>query len=52
MAKRKGRHREVMFEGSVEQTHEPMCKHRIKRHTVPDELAADNEVHIHQGHSL
>jgi len=36
----------------VEQTHEPMYKKPDLRHTVPDELAIDNEVHIHQGHWL
>jgi len=45
-----GRHREVGSEGSVEQRRGPMNKNRMKRPTVPDELASDSEAHIHQGH--
>jgi hypothetical protein len=45
-----GRYREVGSEGSVEQRNGPMNKNRMKRPTVPGELANDSEAHIHQGH--
>jgi hypothetical protein len=45
-----GRHREAGSEGSAGQRFGPMNKDRMKRATVPGELASDSEAHIHQGH--
>jgi hypothetical protein len=50
IAKRKGvAASEVGPEGSMEQIRGPMNKNRMIRPAVPDELATDSEVRIHQG---